>query len=76
MFRYAKYKGIDTTETKSLSSFPDGDKVQVFAVDGMKWCTAKGIISGKGEEPKSLEPQGNTNRAECATIISRYTNLK
>ena len=34
------------------------------------------IISGKGEEPKSLEPQGNTNRAECATIISRYTNLK
>ena len=75
MYRYAKYKEMDVTDAKDLSSFPDGDKVQVFAVDGMKWCTAKGIISGKGEEPKILEPQGNTSRAECATIISRFTEI-
>ena len=76
MYRYAKYKNLDVSEKKELSEFPDGDKVQEFAIDGMEWCTAKGIISGKGEEPKKLDPQGNTNRAECATIISRYTNLK
>ena len=75
MYRYAKYKEMDVTDAKDLSSFPDGNKVQVFAVDGMKWCTAKGIISGKGEEPKILEPQGNTSRAECATIISRFTEI-
>ncbi len=76
MYRYAKYKNLDVTEEKSLDEFPDGDKVQKFAVDGMEWCTAKGIISGKGEEPKLLDPQGNTNRAECATIISRYTEIQ
>ena len=75
MYRYANYKELDTSESKSLSGFPDGDKVQKFAVDGMEWCTAKGIISGKGEEPKVLDPQGSTNRAECATIISRYTEI-
>lgn len=75
MYRYAKYKEMDVTDAKDLSSFPDGEKVQVFAVDGMKWCTAKGIISGKGAEPKILEPQGNTSRAECATIISRFTEI-
>ena len=75
MYRYAKYKDLDVTETKSLSEFPDGDKVQPFAADGMKWCTAKEIISGKGEAPKILDPQGNTNRAECATIISRYVKI-
>lgn len=76
MYRYAQYKNLDVSEEKDLSAFPDGDKVQKFAVDGMEWCTAKGIISGKGEEPKVLDPQGNTIRAECATIISRYTDLK
>ena len=75
MYRYANYKNKDTSDMKSLDVFPDGNKVQQFAVDGMKWCTAKGIISGKGEEPKHLDPQGSTNRAECATIISRYTEL-
>ena len=76
MFRYANYKKMDTSEEKDLSSFPDGGSVQAFAKDAMEWCTAKGIISGKGNEPKILDPQGSTSRAECATIISRYTDIK
>ena len=74
MFRYANYtKHRDTSARKNLDSFPDGNKVQEFAVDAVKWCVAEGIISGKGEEPKILDPQGSTVRAEAATIISRYT---
>lgn len=78
MYRYAKYKQLDTTKSNELDSFPDGKNVQEFAVDGMKWCTAEGIITGKVQEgkPNTLEPQGKTSRAECATIISRYTNLE
>ncbi len=76
MFRYANYKKKDTSGKKSLSSFPDGSSVQVFAAEAMEWCTAEGIISGKGNEPKILDPQGSTSRAECATIISRYTDIK
>ena len=75
MFRYANYKKLDTTASKDISAFPDGDKVQKFAVDAVKWCVAEEIITGKGEEPKVLDPQGNTVRAEAATIISRYTEI-
>ena len=72
MFRYANYEGQNTSERKSLASFPDDENVQAYAVEALEWCVAKEIITGKGEE-KALEPQGSTYRAECATIISRYT---
>ena len=75
MFRYAKYKKMDTTARASLSIFPDSKNVQAFATDAVKWCVAEKIISGKGDEPKLLDPQGNTVRAEAATIISRYTDI-
>ncbi len=75
MFRYANYKKYNTAEEKALTDFPDGNKVNRFAKDAMEWCTAMGIISGKGEESKVLDPQGNTVRAEAATIISRYTDI-
>ena len=74
MFRYANYKKMDTSAREDLSAFPDGKNVQEFATDAVKWCVAEGIVSGKGEDgAKILDPQGNTVRAECATIISRYT---
>lgn len=71
MFRYAKFKNRDTDDRKSLSFFPDGGKVQSFAREALEWCAAEQIITGKGVE-RALDPQGNTNRAECAAIISRY----
>ena len=77
MFRYAKYKQLDTTEREKLDDFTDGDKVQPFAVDAMEWCVANKIISGKGEDnAKYLDPQTGASRAECATIISRYTEME
>ena len=71
MFRYANYEGQNTSERKSLASFPDDENVQAYAVEALEWCVAKEIITGKGEE-KALEPQGSTYRAECATIIMRF----
>ena len=77
MFRYAKYKQLDTAERENLDDFTDGEKVQPFAIDAMEWCVAKAIISGKGEDDaKYLDPQTGASRAECATIISRYTDMK
>ena len=71
MYRYAKYKKYDVSAEKGLDDFPDAGKVSVFAKDAMKWCTDRGIITGDGQT-RMLLPQGNTNRAVCATIISRY----
>lgn len=37
----------------------------------MSWAVGTGIISGKDNGTR-LDPQGNANRAECATIIMRF----
>ena len=73
MYRYANYLEKDTTNEGDLSKFQDAASVSGFAEEAMKWATDKGIITGKGsEEPKALDPQGNTARCEAAAIIERF----
>ena len=38
----------------------------------MRWAVGNKIISGKNNGTL-LDPQGNATRAECATIIMRFT---
>lgn len=73
LYRYAKYKGYETEQLADLSSYPDHGNVSLFAADGMAWCVKNGIISGDGITG-DLMPQGNTVRAVCATMISRFTD--
>lgn len=72
LYRYAEYKGYDTAETTDLTKYPDASDVSNFAEEAMSWCVAKGIISGNDGK---LLPQGNTTRAECAAMISRFVYL-
>ncbi|MCI7181149.1 MAG: S-layer homology domain-containing protein [Schaedlerella sp.] len=73
MYRYAKYKGYDIeTDSSYISSFADCNQVQAYANDGMSWCVKNQIITGDGKTGLLL-PQGDTVRAVCATIISRFT---
>ena len=69
MFRYANYLGLDTSQRADFSSYPDAANVNSFAKDAMSWCVANGIITGDNGR---LNPQGETVRAVCATIISRF----
>lgn len=69
LYRYAQMKGYDVSQKNSLSGYPDGSSVNAFAKEAMEWCTAAGIITG---DNGYLKPQGNANRAECATIIMRF----
>lgn len=71
MFRYANAKGLDTSQRADFSSYPDASSVSDYARDAMSWCVANGIISGDNGR---LNPQGETARAVCATIISRFYN--
>lgn len=73
LFRYATYKGYDNSQRKNLNAFPDAGKVSGFAKEAMQWAVANGIITGKNG--KTLEPQGNANRAECAAMIIRFENI-
>ena len=74
MFRYANMKGYDTSARADYSGYKDADSVDAFAEEAMSWAVATGVISGKYNQTE-LDPQGNASREECATILSRFTDL-
>lgn len=69
MFRYAQYKGFDTTARDNLSKFPDRNSVSAFAKEGISWAVGTGLITG---DQGKINPQGNAGRAQTATIIQRF----
>lgn len=71
MYRFAQYLGIDTSGRADYSHFTDAKSVNAFAQDAMSWAIYTGIITGK-DNGAIIDPQGNANRAECATIIMRF----
>ena len=71
LYRYAEYKGYAVSEKADLDSYDDADAVQEYAKDAMAWAAGAGIIKGKDGQ-NILAPQGNTNRAESAAVISRF----
>lgn len=69
LYRYAEYRGFDVTKEAELDGYPDVQNVHEFAEAAMKWAVAEGIISG---DHGNLNPQGRTDRAVCATMITRF----
>lgn len=72
LYRYAAWKGIDTTVTtpKDLSLFPDGDSVMLFAIDAVEWAYSTGVINGT--YAGTLVPQNQATRAETATMLMNF----
>lgn len=70
MYRYSEYKGYDTSVSASLNRFKDGSSVSNYAKDVMRWAVGSGLLSGRTAD--TLAPQGQTTRAEAATILMRY----
>jgi len=69
LFRYAQYKGFDTTATDNLSKFPDKNKVSSFAKEGISWAVGTGLITG---DQGNISPQGYAERAQAAAILQRF----
>lgn len=70
LYRYAAYRGYDTSAYSSFNKFVDGDAVSGFAADALHWAVSENIILGK--EGKRLDPQGAASRAEIAAIFARF----
>lgn len=70
MYRYAKYLGLDVSEKGDLSKFPDAGKISDYAKEALEWAVGSGLITGEGG--KYINPQGYTQRAQCAAIIMRF----
>ena len=69
MYRYAAYKGYDTT-TGDLSAYRDANQVLPFAVDAWSWAVEHGVITGMTAD--TLAPMALTNRAQAAVIFQRF----
>ena len=70
LYRYAKYKELDTSATTDLSDYADMGNISSWALDAMRWAVAEGIIQGR--TPTTIVPQGISTRAEIAMIFKRY----
>lgn len=71
LYRYANYKGVDTSYKLSVNHFPDGGYVSGFSRDAIEWTLANEIIKGENNQ-SIINPQGEAGRAVAATIIMRY----
>ena len=69
-YRYADYKGYDTSVKGNLSKFKDADKISDYAETAMQWAVGSGLI--KGRDNGTLDPQGTATRAEIAAMLHRF----
>ncbi len=76
LWRYAKYKGSDVSAgaAADFSAYPDAADVSDWAVEGVKWGVGSGMVAGEDQPDgsKLLDPQGDTDRAQMATLMMRY----
>ena len=72
MFRFANYKGMDTSvgENTNILSYEDIEKVSEYAIPAMQWAVGSGLMKGKTNV--TLNPTDTATRAEVATILQRF----
>lgn len=70
LYRYAEWKGYDTTARADLSGYADADLISEYAADAISWANAAGLIMGNSAN--TLNPAGDATRAEVAAILLRF----
>ena len=71
LYKYAQYKGQDTSKQADLSVYTDQDQVSAYARNAVSWAVAQGLISGTA--PGVLSPGGSTTRAQAAVILAAFS---
>lgn len=70
MYNYAKFKGYDLTAGGDLTQFPDAGAISDWAETALNWASGKGLING--HDNGTIDPQGNTTRAQAASIMKNF----
>lgn len=70
LHRYAAYRNYNLSGGAGLTGYADDDSVSSYAVEAMEWANGRGIITGT--DGNRLDPKGNANRAQLATILQRF----
>ncbi|MFR5888043.1 MAG: MBG domain-containing protein [Oscillospiraceae bacterium] len=69
LFRYADYKGYDTSASADLTGYADYAEVSAYAVPALRWACGCGIIDGSAGK---LDPRSGATRAQLATMLMRF----
>ncbi|MBQ2829397.1 MAG: InlB B-repeat-containing protein [Oscillospiraceae bacterium] len=76
LWRYTRFKGIDTSsgESTSLLKFSDAKKISAYAISALQWACGEELIRGTVIDDGSivLDPQGSATRAQVAAILMRF----
>ena len=70
LFNYAKFKGYDLTAGGDLAQFPDAGAISDWAETALSWANGKGLING--HDNGTIDTQGNTTRAQAASIMKNF----
>lgn len=72
LYRYARYRGFNTSLTANILSYYDVNQVSEYAFEALQWACAEGIVNGTSTG--YLTPQGNATRAQLAAMLMRFCN--
>lgn len=71
LYRYAKFKGINTAAGGSLiGKFDDCENISEYALEAVEWAVDSGLVKGMGNN--TLAPQNGATRAEIAEMLMRF----
>ena len=72
--RYAeKVAKADITLSDDLAAFADRETVSAWALPGIRWAVAVGLINGT--TATTISPQGTATRAQTAALVQRLADL-
>ncbi len=73
LYRYAKYKGMDTTQGgMAAREYDDFESTAGYAKEAIDWAVNTQLITGVNST--TLAPKGNATRAQTAAILQRFVD--
>ncbi len=73
LYRYAQYKGLNTSSRGNLDQFNDTASIASYAGTAMAWAVGTGVITGVTSS--TLGPKGNATRAQSVVMLRRFSKL-
>ncbi len=70
LYRYAVYKGYDTSARGNLAAYADAAEISDWAETALSWANGAGIITGM--DASRINPKGTASRAQVAAIFHRF----
>ena len=71
LYRYAKYKGYDTTQGgMAIREFLDYTNISEYAIPPLAWGVNTGLMQGANNK---LMPKDSATRAQVAAILMRFS---